>query len=573
MTKLTLPSWSFSSLMVFETCPYRTKLERLDKVPDNTPRPAADRGTQIHQEAEDYVTGKGQLTHNLRHFNDDLAALRAHHATGRVVCEEEWGFDRDWNVAPWRTAWLRLKCDVVCQLTDDHIAVVDHKGLERSTLIPTPSGWTTMGEIKVGDELFSQNGQICKVTSKSQIKNLPCYEIKFDDTTVVRCDNEHLWALSDGRVLPVTELKEKMHVNVCRPIDLPHQDLPIHPYVLGIWLADGKKSSSEITKPDRFIFEQIERCGYTLSHNYSKNSDKCRVHTIYGIRAKLAQLNLLGNKHIPQSYMRASFHQRLSLLQGLMDGDGSVNQVRKQVILQSTDEDLSKQYLELILSLGQRALRSEYLAKGFGKYTVAYPISFRPININPFLLPRKAERCKDWGHGYSKTRRIVSIKEIPSIETQCIAVDSEDHTFLCTERFLPTHNTGKRFGNELKHAQQLQLYALCTLLRYPQVEKTTNELWYIDQNELADFEMRRSQLSRYLKVFDKRARKMTECTDFTPNPNAHSCKWCPYAPHKQGNCPHGVNPDEVKTRGGQPLTFSAPKNRRPSAVDKLFEKD
>ena len=49
MTKLTLPSWSFSSLMVFETCPYRTKLERLDKVPDNTPRPAADRGTQIHQ--------------------------------------------------------------------------------------------------------------------------------------------------------------------------------------------------------------------------------------------------------------------------------------------------------------------------------------------------------------------------------------------------------------------------------------------------------------------------------------------------------------------------------------------
>ena len=260
MTKLTLPSWSFSSLMVFETCPYRTKLERLDKVPDNTPRPAADRGTQIHQEAEDYVTGKGQLTHNLRHFNDDLAALNTHRAASRVVCEEEWGFDRNWEVAPWRTAWLRLKCDVVCQLTNDHIAVIDFK-------------------------------------------------------------------------------------------------------------------------------------------------------------------------------------------------------------------------------------------------------------------------------------------------------------------------TGKRFGNELKHAQQLQLYALCTLLRYPQVEKTTNELWYVDQNELADFEMRRSQLSRYLKVFDKRARKMTECTDFTPNPNAHSCRWCPYAPHKQGNCPHGVNPDEVKTRGGQPLTFSAPKNRRPSAVDKLFEKD
>lgn len=542
MSKATIPSWSISRLQTYDLCAYRAKLQWLDKIPDTQPKTAADRGTQIHQEAEDYVTGKGDFTQNLRFFKPEFIALRAHFDAGRVVCEEEWGFDRDWRVCEWRSAWLRLKCDAVCFIAPSHAVVIDYKGLERSTLIPTPSGWTTMGEIQVGDALFAQDGSVCHVIGKSQVKNLPCYEITFDDKTTVRCDNEHLWTLSDGQIVPVTDLRKNDYINVAKPIQLPEQDLPIDPYVFGLWLADGKHTSGEITKPDTFIWEEIQRCGYEISHDYSERAkdNKCRVHTVKGIRGKLVEMGVLGNKHIPQIYMRASFEQRLALFQGIMDGDGSANTTRKQAVINTTNPDLAKQYHELALSLGQRATLGDMLGKGFGKWCVVYLITFRPNGIMPFRLPRKAEKCKDFGPGRSATRRVVSVMKIPSVETQCIAVDSADHTFLCTEKFLPTHNTGKRFGNEVKHAIQLQLYALCALIRHPELDQVTCELWYLDQNELASFVMKRSQMSKYLKLFDNKGRKFTEDTSFKPNPNAESCKYCPYHPSKQGDCVHGV---------------------------------
>lgn len=567
-----IPSWSPSRWQVFEQCKYRAKLQWLDKIADNTPRPNADRGTAIHQEAEDYVRGKAALTHNLRHFSDDFASLAAHFKAGRVICEEEWGFDREWRVAEWKRAWLRLKCDAVAHLDATHIAVVDYKGLERSTLIPTPTGWTTMGEIRVGEELFASDGSICRVIGKSQIKRLPCYRVTFDDTTTVVCDEEHLWSLDDGRVVPVTELTTYDRINVAKPLQLPEQDLPIDPYIFGLWLAEGSKNRAEITNGDEFIWSEIKRLGYTLGVDQNRNNDRnCQTRTIKNIRQHLIDLDVFWNKHIPEIYMRSSFEQRLALLQGIMDGDGHANKVRKQAILQSTNEALSKQYHELILSLGQRAIRSEcktFCRDFIGK---AYPVSFRPNGIMPFRLPRKVDIAKDFGPGRSGFRRITSIENTPTVDTQCIAVDSADHTFLCTERFLPTHNTGKRFGNEIKHAEQLQLYALCCLLRYPECEQVTCELWYIDQNELASFTMKRKQLDRYLRLFDERGRKITEETEFKPNPNIHSCKYCPYSPEKQGDCKYGVKQDGSKAQTVNVETLQLKK--KPMKSDALFNED
>ena len=537
MTQTTIPSWSISRVHTYEQCPYRAKLQWLDRIPDKQPKTAADRGSEIHLEAENYVCGNAEFTQNLRHFKRDFDALAARFKQGSVVCEEEWGFDRNWQVTDWKRAWLRLKCDAVVFIDANHAAIIDYKGLERSTLIPTPTGWTTMGEIQIGDKLFAQDGSVCSVTGKSQVKHLPCYEITFDDKTSVKCDNEHLWTLSNGNVVEVTKLKKNDYISVAKPLQLQEADLPIDPYVFGLWLADGKHTSSEITKPDDFIWEEIKRSGYELG---VEQNTACRCQTVKGIRRQLIELDVLGNKHIPQIYMRASFNQRLALLQGIMDGDGSVNVSRKQVVLNTTNPDLAKQYHELALSLGQRATLTDTLGKGFGKLCVVYWIIFRPNGIMPFRLPRKAEKCKDFGPGRSASRRVVSVKEIPSVETQCIAVDSKDRTFLCTEHFIPTHNTGKRFGNEVKHAIQLQLYALCALIRYPEIEHVTCELWYLDQNELADFSMKRSQMRKYIALFDSKGRALTEDTVFKPNPNVHSCKYCPYHPSRQNDCEFGA---------------------------------
>ena len=51
------PQWSFSALKVFEECPYRTYISRVKRIAEPS-SPAADRGSAIHQEAEDYVSGK-----------------------------------------------------------------------------------------------------------------------------------------------------------------------------------------------------------------------------------------------------------------------------------------------------------------------------------------------------------------------------------------------------------------------------------------------------------------------------------------------------------------------------------
>ena len=535
-----IKSWSYSKLLDYEQCPYRVKLKYLDKVPQG-PAPAAERGTMIHGYAEDYVMGKlNKLPGELAKFSNEFEVLRTEYKAKHVSLEGEWGFDRDWMPTDYKGAWLRMKGDAIL-FQGTSAVVIDYKGLDVTTKLPTPSGWTTMGDVKVGDTLFSQNGKTCIVTGKSKVKHLPCYEITFDDTTKVICDEEHLWTLTDGAVVATPKLTNRSYIATCNAVELPEQTLPIDPYVLGFWIADGKHTSGEITKPDEFIWGEVKRLGYELGVEQNENNEKCRSHTILGLRTELRKLGLLGNKHIPQIYMRASVKQRLSLLQGLMDGDGSVNPKRKQVILQSVEPELSKQYLELIHSLGQRATRAWTLGNGFGKICVAYPISFRPNGINPFRLPRKADACKDFGPGRSQSRRVKSVNLIDSVPTQCIAVDSHDHTFLCTERFLPTHNTGASYGNELKHGEQCLLYAIATFVRQPKVESIKTELWYLDKDELMQREYTRPQALRFVQPFTKRAEALCHEKDFHPNANIFTCKWCPFGPAKGGQCEYGVD--------------------------------
>lgn len=102
------------------------------------------------------------------------------------------------------------------------------------------------------------------------------------------------------------------------------------------------------------------------------------------------------------------------------------------------------------------------------------------------------------------------------------------------------YKSGKRFGNEVKHSEQTQLYALNAVLRYPEIEEVTTELWYLDVKELATATFTRAQILRFKANFDRRGRALTECTDFPPNPNIYSCQWCQYGPWNGGQCKVGV---------------------------------
>lgn len=104
------------------------------------------------------------------------------------------------------------------------------------------------------------------------------------------------------------------------------------------------------------------------------------------------------------------------------------------------------------------------------------------------------------------------------------------------------YKSGKKFGNEVKHGEQLQLYQLVTFLRYPKLETVYAELWYIDIGEVTSVRYTRQQGLKFQSNFTRRGHKQTTCTDFPANPNKFSCKWCAYGPWEggTGHCQVGV---------------------------------
>lgn len=97
-----------------------------------------------------------------------------------------------------------------------------------------------------------------------------------------------------------------------------------------------------------------------------------------------------------------------------------------------------------------------------------------------------------------------------------------------TEAIVIDYKTGKRYGNEIKHGKQVQLYQLAAFERYPELEKVTTELWYTDQNELATMTFKRSQGLKFLKGYNERALRMTNAIEFPCKPSAYACRFCPY---------------------------------------------
>lgn len=114
-----------------------------------------------------------------------------------------------------------------------------------------------------------------------------------------------------------------------------------------------------------------------------------------------------------------------------------------------------------------------------------------------------------------------------------------------THAIVIDYKTGKKWGNEIKHGEQMQLYLLNSFLRFPELEHVRTELWYLDLGETTVQEMTRSQALRFKSNFDRRGHAVTSCTEFPPNPNKFSCRWCMYGTHNggTGHCAVGVDPD------------------------------
>ncbi len=295
------------------------------------------------------------------------------------------------------------------------------KALALDTPLPTPSGWTTMGEVRVGDRLLAADGNPTTVVGATQVMtNRPCFEVSFDDGTTVVADAQHQW-LTDAagrdsaatvrtteeisRTLTRGRSRRPAHRVPCAgPMVLPAVELPVPGYS---WGAAVGLSIAGAGVPDAEVLMLAEGEGVDLiAHDAS-----CRIST---------------------TYLRASKEQRREVLTGLLDVAGEVDgcgTVRVQVNSLALASDVR----DLVLGLG-------YLPQDRPATEVAFVAADEVFRLTRKQIAHKqrsaGQRQPRVGH-----RFITSVRQVESVPVRCVEVDHKDHLYLATRSMIPTHNS------------------------------------------------------------------------------------------------------------------------------------
>ncbi|HNM96720.1 MAG TPA: replicative DNA helicase, partial [Marmoricola sp.] len=328
------------------------------------------------------------------------------------------------------------------------------KALALDTPLPTPTGWTTMGAVRVGDLLYGADGKPTQVVAATDVMHgRPCYEVTFSDGSVIVADAEHQW-LTETRAARKSEWAARTRYNRSRrqnihpavvtteqiaqtltadssgranhavlnaaPIQSDTSHLPVPAYVLGAWLGDGHSASARLTSESDEIPSLIRslgvRCeprGNMLYHlgldqstllaapkgacpdcgNRFFGTVRCAAcnYDHGSLQALLRKLGVLNNKHIPVSYLRAPEADRRALLAGLLDTDGTLVRNGGSIQLALTSERLAMDAWELILSLGYKCTHRTKAVNGRNvESSVAHLLTFSTVE-DVFWLRRKAD--------------------------------------------------------------------------------------------------------------------------------------------------------------------------------------
>jgi phage terminase large subunit GpA-like protein len=400
-----------------------------------------------------------------------------------------------------RTPFLRAIMDDLSPMSPVQ-QVVFMKGsqiggpLALDTPVATTEGWKTMETLDVGDRVFDENGQPCWVTGISPVfQDHECYRLRFSDGSELVADAGHRWQvwrklgamreelctrttaemLMDYRYEKGNGNEHRYSIDLIGPLVLEPLHLPIDPYLLGYWLGNGaaRQNNAAAHSDDAAeIAGYLRDSGVTVEIQPVKgrtalltlDGGRKLEHTAAGrfavavaeeesyFPAALRALGLSNNKQIPREYLRASFSQRLALLQGLMDSDGSC-ELNGGCCFSTSNPVLRDAVFELVVGLGLKPTVGETPAKTQrcrirGRVVhskVNWRIRFLAYSDIPvFRLRRKLERQRPRSTGQpteTGRRRIVAITRIASVPVRCIAVSSDSHLFAAGKSLIVTHNT------------------------------------------------------------------------------------------------------------------------------------
>lgn len=362
------------------------------------------------------------------------------------------------------------------------LLVADDLGLGKQqpvdSLVLTPAGWKPIGSIAVGDRVIGSDGQPTTVTGVYPQGSMDVYTVHFSDGASVEAGAEHLWTVcyrAGGRrwerfVATTEQLRtgatidlrwNQQHIRCSQlnlgnrfsrfvptlsaPVTFDRQaELPIPPYTLGQLLADGSTAhgSVRLTVWDR-DWPHVRGCVAAEGLSFGRVAQYGSV--VHAQLPLLEEVRRLGvnvlsrDKFIPRQYLMASTEDRIALIHGLMDADGSCSPKRSRVVYHSTSPQLVADVQELVECLGGTAAVREYDRSHEDKPT-EYQVNVRlPSRIAPFTLPRKQDR-------YQPRKRMEPRRAFRNIEYSrksdavCIQVDAGDGLYV-TEHGVLTHNT------------------------------------------------------------------------------------------------------------------------------------
>lgn len=340
------------------------------------------------------------------------------------------------------------------------------KAVADDTPVLTSEGWKTHGDLNVGDFVFGIDGETKKVLNvfpKSQQDVL----ITFSNGETIQCNEEHKWLLYDRRkhkerVVETKELLQKelesgvpgkrghryfYQIPIKKSLIGEHKALPIQPYTFGVWLGNGRNRNPDICGASEDIdieISAIEKEGYSVSWRTTHKGTLVEYRGIKGLRDDLQKCGMCHSrrrveKHIPDVYFSASIEQRLELLAGLLDTDGTLSKKERKYHFSTTGSELKEGFIKLVSTFGWRCSVTEIEPKtsssGIDGRKKVYVIGFSPTFHIPCKLPRKQL------YEFSKQRKI-AIKSIERVEPKtgnCIQV--EGGIYCIGKTLIPTHNS------------------------------------------------------------------------------------------------------------------------------------
>ncbi|PRY38423.1 hypothetical protein CLV58_109150 [Spirosoma oryzae] len=353
------------------------------------------------------------------------------------------------------------------------------KDLLNTSLLYTPTGEIQIGDAQVGQQIYGADGKLTTITGVYPQGVQPVYQMTLRDGRKLYCGLNHNWYVWNNRkfsgrgVYEVKTTREllvdykkeidqrpnryetqhsKYAIPTAKPVEYSEKNLPVDPYILGIWLSCGDDRHTALITSDRQL-EKVwcdfaKQSGLTCNRWKKKWVGHPEEVIIKGpknclhcnpLRKQLTELGLLCNKHIPELYKKASVSQRLALVQGILDGKGSFNasnNVEFSTDITQLMADMEWVCRSLGMSVKQRSNFAE-LKNSTSTPTVITIHSIFPLFRLDYKLSELADKSEQLNPYKSS---IVDIQYVYNALTTCITVDNQDHLFL-TDGFTVTHNS------------------------------------------------------------------------------------------------------------------------------------